>query len=149
MHGRSCPQCLSRLFADIHQGVMFSLLGFHVFPFVSGDTPRFHRMQIAQGRLQPVTSNLHQPLALKLCVSAPHGGLGHRQYDTRHAVVDATCPTSVNVVVLRGDLSNLHNCALGLTSQVHRGYLAMLFPRGDPNITRNSLPLRQPSLTNY
>ena len=44
----------------------------------------------------------------KLCVSAPHGGLGHRQYDTRHAVVDATCPTSVNVVVLRGDLSNLH-----------------------------------------
>ena len=44
----------------------------------------------------------------KLCVSAPHGGLGHRQYDPRHAVVDATCPTSVNVVVLRGDLSNLH-----------------------------------------
>ena len=48
----------------------------------------------------------------KLCVSAPHGGLGHRQYDTRHAVVDATCPTSVNVVVLRGDLRVIEGCAL-------------------------------------
>ena len=116
-------------YPTFHQGFMFSLSGFHVFPVVSGVPPRFHRVQITQGRLHLVTSNHHQSLASKRCVSAPHGGLGHRR-----AVVDATCQTIVNVVVLCDDHSNLHNRALGFTSPVHRGHLAMLFPRGDPNI---------------
>ena len=44
-------------------GFMFSLVGFHVFP----------------------SNNVL--VTLLQCVSAPHGGLGHRQYDALHAVV--------------------------------------------------------------